>query len=168
MRSIAAAAMALVGITTAGHVARDVSAEFRLHVVNSDETGIYGWAVVNAHVAAATNVLQIQRPTAYQSDISYLNGTELIFDLPGASFPYSLRIPDVEDGTVGLVTSQIGDGTPGFSLDVNNYLVFNGQTTGWYACPVDGNFELYYGANAVDANLPSTECECFEFVAGFI
>ncbi|KAI0161306.1 hypothetical protein GGR57DRAFT_353216 [Xylariaceae sp. FL1272] len=166
MRSIAAAAISLAGIATAGPVARDVSAEFRLHVVNTD--ALYGWAVVNAHVAAATNVLQIQRPAAYQSDISHLNGTEFFFDLTGAQFPYSMRVPDVEDGTVGLVTSQIGNGTPGFSLNANNYLVFNGQTTGWYACPVDGTFELYYGANAVASNLPSTDCEGFEFVAGFI
>lgn len=79
MRSFIAAALTLAGAALAAPAAgQDAkSAKFQLRVVNSD--AIFGWALVNAHVAAGTNVIQIQRPAAYQSDVSHLSGGELFF-----------------------------------------------------------------------------------------
>jgi hypothetical protein len=42
-------------------------------------------------------------------------------------------VPEVPAGTVGLVTSEIGTGTTGFSLNANNYLVYNGNVEGEWA-----------------------------------
>lgn len=38
---------------------------------------------------------------------------------------------------------------------------------GWWACPVNDTFELFYGINPDPANLPSTDCQGFELAAGF-
>jgi len=166
MRAFTATALTLAGATLAAPAASDASAKFQLRTVNSD--ALFGWALVNAHVAAGQNVIQIQRPAAYQSDVSHLEGGSLFFDLNGAPVPYSLRVPEVPAGTVGLVTSQPGTGTTGFSLNANNYLVYNGNVEGWWACPVNDTFELFYGVNPDPANLPSDDCLTFELAAGFI
>ncbi|KAI1165517.1 hypothetical protein F5B18DRAFT_611303 [Nemania serpens] len=167
MRSFIAAAVTLAGAALAAPAVEHdaASAKFQLRVVNSD--AIFGWALVNAHVAAGTNVIQIQRPAAYQSDVSHLSGGSLYFDLPGAPIPYSLRLPLVPAGTVGQVTSQPGSGSTGLALNKNNYLTYHGKVEGWWACPVNDTFELFYGINPDPANLPSTDCQGFELAAGF-
>ncbi|KAI8630684.1 hypothetical protein F5Y19DRAFT_426058 [Xylariaceae sp. FL1651] len=162
-----ATALTLAGAALAAPAARDASAQFQLHVVNND--AIFGWAIVNAHIAAGTNVIQIQRPAAYQSDVSYLNNTELFFPLTGPPLiPYSLRMPLVPAGTVGQVTARPGSGSDGFALNANNYLTYNGNAEGFWACPIDNTFELFYGVNPDPANLPSADCQAFELAAGFI
>ncbi|KAI0555709.1 hypothetical protein F4679DRAFT_519547 [Xylaria curta] len=166
MRSFITAALSLTGVALAAPAANEASAEFQLRAVNND--AIYGWAIVNSHVAAGTNVIQIQRPSAYQSDVSYLNDGSLAFDLNGATIPYGLRVPAVPSGTVAQVIAQPGTGTTGFALNANNYLTYNGNVEGWWACPVSGTFELFYGVNPDPANLPSTDCQGFELAAGFI
>ncbi|KAI8955238.1 hypothetical protein F4801DRAFT_574824 [Xylaria longipes] len=166
MRSFVVAALTLTGAALAAPASNDASAKFQLRVVNNDN--IYGWAIVNSHVAAGTNVIQIQRPAAYQSDVSYLDAGSLSFDLNGAPIPYGLRVPAVPAGTVAQVTAQPGTGTEGFALNANNYLTYNGNVEGWWACPVSGTFELFYGVNPETANLPSTDCQGFELSAGFV
>ncbi|KAI0399209.1 hypothetical protein F4802DRAFT_57242 [Xylaria palmicola] len=168
MRSFIPAALSLAGAALASPApsTEATSAKFQLRAVNND--AIFGWAIVNAHVAAGINVIQIQRPAAYQPDVSYLDGSSLSFDLNGATAPYGLRVPAVPSGSVVKVTGQLGKGTKGFALNANNYLTYNGNVEGWWACPVDGTFELFYGLNPVPANLPSTECQSFELAAGFI
>ncbi len=80
MRSFTVAALTLAGAALAAPASsfkRAVAAEFQLRVVNND--AIFGWAIVNAHVAAGTNAIQIQRPAAYQPDAAYLDGSALSF-----------------------------------------------------------------------------------------
>ncbi|KAI0472213.1 hypothetical protein F4859DRAFT_483502 [Xylaria cf. heliscus] len=165
MRSFIAAALTLTGAALAAPASNEVSAKFQLRAVNND--AILGWAIVNAHVAAGTNVIQIQRPAAYQPDAAHLDNGALEFDL-SATIPYGLRVPSVPAGTVAQVTAQPGTGTNGFALNANNYLTYNGNVEGWWACPVSGTFELFYGVNPDPANLPSTSCQGFELAAGFI
>ncbi|GAW15068.1 hypothetical protein ANO14919_044770 [Xylariales sp. No.14919] len=166
MRSFVATALTLAGAALATPASEATSAEFQLRVVNND--AIFGWALVNAHVAAGTNAIQIQRPSVYQSDVSYLDDGSLSFDLKGAPTVYGLRVPDVPAGGISQVTSQPGKGTEGFALNANNYLTYNGNVEGWWACPVNDTFELFYGVNPDPANIPSTECQSFELAAGFI
>ncbi|KAI1753064.1 hypothetical protein F4782DRAFT_96778 [Xylaria castorea] len=166
MRSFIAAALTLTGAALAAPAANDASAKFQLRALNND--AIYGWALVNAHVAAGTNVIQIQRPAAYQPDVAHLDDGTLTFDLNGAPVPYGLRVPTVPAGTVAQVTAQPGTGTDGFAINANNYVTYNGDVEGWWACPVSGTFELFYGVNPDPANLPSTDCQDFELGAGFI
>ncbi|KAF2972299.1 hypothetical protein GQX73_g1328 [Xylaria multiplex] len=160
MRSFVAAALTFTGAALA---APESSTTFRLYVVNND--AIFGWAVVNAHIAAGTNAIQIQRPAAYQSDVSYLDTGSLEFDLKGATIPYGLRVPEVPAGGISQVTAQTGKGTEGFALNANNYLTFNGNVEGWWACPVNDTFELFYGVNPDPANIPSPQCQSFELAA---
>ncbi|KAI0456097.1 hypothetical protein F5B21DRAFT_171217 [Xylaria acuta] len=166
MRSFIAATLTLTGAALAAPSSNEASAKFQLRAVNND--AIFGWALVNAHVAAGTNAIQIQRPAAYQPDVAYLDDGSLFFDLNGATIPYGLRVPIVPAGDVAQVTAQPGTGTDGFALNANNYLTYNGNVEGWWACPVSGTFELFYGVNPDPANLPSTSCQGFEIAAGFI
>ncbi|TGJ86807.1 hypothetical protein E0Z10_g1992 [Xylaria hypoxylon] len=166
MRSFVAAALTLTGAAFAAPGSEAASAKFQLRVLNND--AIFGWALVNAHVAAGTNVIQIQRPAAYQPDVSHLDNGTLSFDLKGATIPYGLRVPVVPKGGISLVTSQPGTGTKGFAINANNYLTYNGNVEGWWACPVNDTFELFYGVNPDPANIPSAECQSFELGAGFI
>jgi hypothetical protein len=96
-------ALALAGAALAAPApapeARAASAQFQLRTVNNDD--IFGWAIVNAHVAAGQNVIQIQRPAAYQPDISYLNGTSLFF------------------GKLSPLLAQWGIGTSSLSLSLS-------------------------------------------------
>ncbi|KAI1293321.1 hypothetical protein F5Y03DRAFT_331630 [Xylaria venustula] len=166
MRSFIAAALTLAGATLAAPSKAATSAEFQLRAVNND--AIYGWAIVNAHVAAGTNAIQIQRPAAYQPDAAYLENGSLEFNLTGATIEYGLRVPDVAAGSIGQVFAQPGEGTSGFALNANNYLTYNGNVEGWWACPVDETFNLFYGVNPDPANIPSADCQAFELSAGFI
>ncbi|KAI1354116.1 hypothetical protein F5Y01DRAFT_274188 [Xylaria sp. FL0043] len=166
MRSFVAAALTLAGAAFAAPAKEATSAEFQLRAVNND--AIYGWAIVNAHVAAGTNAIQIQRPAAYQPDVAFLDNGSVEFNLTGATIVYGLRVPEVPAGTIGQVVAQPGEGTKGFALNANNYLTYNGNVEGWWACPVDNTFELFYGVNPIPANLPSTDCQAFELSAGFI
>jgi hypothetical protein len=54
----------------------------------SDDGAFNHWAVVNAHAGAGQNVLQIQRPTAFTSDKSYLIGTSKAFDQDTSQLQY--------------------------------------------------------------------------------
>ncbi|KAI1425580.1 hypothetical protein F5Y12DRAFT_361865 [Xylaria sp. FL1777] len=169
MRSFIATALTLAGAALAAPASSSseaASAEFQLHTVNN--AAIFGWAIVNAHVAAGTNAIQIQRPSVYQSDASFLSDGSLVFDLTGSTVVYGLRMPDVPAGDVAQVFSEPGEGTEGFALDADNYLTYNGNVEGWWACPVNDNFELFYGINPNPAHLPSINCQAFEFLAGFI
>ncbi|KAI1098747.1 hypothetical protein F4804DRAFT_323938 [Jackrogersella minutella] len=155
MYAFAATTLALAGLAAAAPTLQDrQESQFRLHA-----TGVLaGWALVNAHVDAGRNTIQIQRPSAYQSDISYLNGTNLYFDL-GTTIPYGVRIPDVAEATVGEVFSQSGEMSPGFSINADQFLVYDHNTEGFWACSVNNTFELFYGLNPDPGNLPG---ECIE------
>lgn len=72
MRSFALAALTLAGAAVAAD-----GAKFQLRV--TENTNLNAWALVNAHAAAGTNSIQIQRPAAYQSDVSHIDGGELFF-----------------------------------------------------------------------------------------
>lgn len=80
MYTLIATALALTGAAVAAPAvrSRDVTTDFGLHAFTAD-LALQDWAVVNAHVAAGTNAIQIQRPSVYQADPAYLNGTELLF-----------------------------------------------------------------------------------------
>ncbi|XXG99495.1 glycosylphosphatidylinositol anchor biosynthesis [Hypoxylon texense] len=164
MYAIIATALAFAGLSAAAPTleARQES-EFRLRATGT----LAGWALINAHVDAGRNVIQIQRPSVYQSDISYLNGTNLFFDL-GATIPYSVQMPDVPAGDVAQVFTQPGDHSTGFGLDATQLLTYNSNNEGFWACPVNNVFELFYGLNPVPANLPSTECLEIQLQAGAI
>ncbi|KAI0109814.1 hypothetical protein F4814DRAFT_450775 [Daldinia grandis] len=136
---------------------------FSLHPTDK----LAGWALKNAHVAAGQNVIQIQRPSVYSSDPSYLNGTNLYFDL-GTTPPYGVRIPELQPGTIGLVSSEPGEKTPGFSVGPDQLLTFNSASTGFWACPVNNVFELYYGVNPDPAKLPSKDCLAIQLAVGAI
>ncbi|KAI2781202.1 hypothetical protein F4815DRAFT_103224 [Daldinia loculata] len=126
-----------------------------------------GWALKNAHVAAGENVIQIQRPSVYSSDPSYLNGTNLYFDL-GTTPPYGVRMPEVPAGTVGQVYSEPGEKTPGFGIGPDHLLTFNSFPTGFWACPVNDVFELFYGVSPDPAKLPSKDCLAIQLAVGAI
>ncbi|KAK7752461.1 hypothetical protein SLS62_005614 [Diatrype stigma] len=154
MYTILATALALAGAAVAAPAV--ATTDFGLHAYTAD-LALQDWAVVNAHVAAGTNAIQIQRPSVYQADPAYLNGTELLFDLPGAQYPYGVVIPEVPAGTVGQVFSKPGDSVTGFAV-ANETLLYNGSADGFWACGVYGTFNLFYGVNPDPANLPNTDC----------
>ncbi|KAI1374004.1 hypothetical protein F4677DRAFT_185668 [Hypoxylon crocopeplum] len=164
MYALVATVLALAGAAVAAPTvqAREDS-EFRLHAT----APLTAWALINAHVSAGTNVIQIQRPTAYVSDASYLNGTNLYFDL-GTAIPYGVRMPLVPAGTVGQVVSQPGESTTGFGLDASKFLTYNSNSEGFWACPEDNVFELFYGLNPEPANLPSSGCLEIQLLAGSV
>lgn len=87
MYGLIATALAFAGISTAAPTlqTRQVGSEFRLRATGT----LAGWALINAHSDAGRNVIQIQRPSVYQSDPSYFNGTYLFF---GKDFPFPLSI----------------------------------------------------------------------------
>ncbi|KAI4866068.1 hypothetical protein F4820DRAFT_418044 [Hypoxylon rubiginosum] len=164
MYAIITTALALAGVAAAAPTLEvRQESEFRLRATGT----LAGWALINAHADAGRNVIQIQRPSVYQSDISYLNGTNLFFDL-GTAIPYGVQMPNVPAGYVAQVISQPGDHSPGFGLDANQLLTYNSNAEGFWACPVDNVFELFYGLNPVPANLPSTECLAIQLQAGAI
>ncbi|KAI1775523.1 hypothetical protein F4818DRAFT_441615 [Hypoxylon cercidicola] len=167
MHAVFTTALALAGVAVAAPTlqARQES-EFRLRAFGT-KVDLLAWALINAHSDAGRNVIQIQRPSVYQSDISYLNGTNLFFDL-GTAIPYGVQMPEVPAGTVGLVTSQPGDHSTGFAIDANQQLTYNSNAEGFWACPVNDVFELFYGLNPVPANLPSTECIEIHLQAGAV
>ncbi|KAI1141959.1 hypothetical protein F5Y05DRAFT_409107 [Hypoxylon sp. FL0543] len=158
MYALAAATLAFAGAALAAPAlqAREES-QFRLHATGT----LAGWALINAHVDAGRNVIQIQRPAAYVSDISYLNGTNLYFDL-GTTIPWGVEMPGVPAGTVGQVFTTPGDQSIGFGIDAGELLTYNSNPEGFWACPVDNTFELFYGLDPEPANLPSTECQKIE------
>ncbi|KAI1399800.1 hypothetical protein F4819DRAFT_463819 [Hypoxylon fuscum] len=162
MYAIIASALALDGVAVAAPTleARQES-QFRLRATGT----LAGWALINSHVDAGRNVIQIQRPAAYQSDISYFNGTNLFFDLD-APVPYSVQMPDVPAGTVGQVFAQPGDHSTGFGLDATKLLTYNSNAQGFWACPVNDVFELFYGLDPEPANLPSDKCLQTQLQAG--
>jgi hypothetical protein len=69
---------------------RDVSASFRLHAYANPN--LRGWAIVNAHVAAATNALEVQRPSTYISDMAYLSGAASAFSNGEAKLVFGMPI----------------------------------------------------------------------------
>lgn len=75
MYTFTALVLALAGSTIAAPTIeeRATSESFRLSVVGSEH--LNGWAVVEAHVAAGTNAIEIQRPAAFQSELVKLSGT---------------------------------------------------------------------------------------------
>ena len=75
MHAFAALILALVGPTLAAPTIeeRATSKSFHLSVVGSEN--LNGWAVLEAHVAAGSNAIEIQRPSAYQSELVKLSGT---------------------------------------------------------------------------------------------
>ncbi|KAI1410345.1 hypothetical protein F5Y13DRAFT_192528 [Hypoxylon sp. FL1857] len=162
MYALTAATLALAGAALAAPTlqARDGS-QFSLHATGGPLTG---WAIVNAHIAAGKNTIQIQRPSAYVSDTSFLNGTNLYFDLH-TNVPYGVEMPNVPAGTVGQVFSQPGEMSTGFGINAGQLLTYNSNPEGFWACPVDNTFELFYGLNPEPANLPSSECQRIELQA---
>lgn len=48
---------------------------FGLRAFSTRSEDIQNWAVVNAHVGAGDNVLEVQRPTASEPDHAFFNGT---------------------------------------------------------------------------------------------
>ncbi|KAI1382694.1 uncharacterized protein F4822DRAFT_423254 [Hypoxylon trugodes] len=151
MYALITAALTLVGAAVAAPAAlQEQPAHFRLHATGE----LAGWAIVNSHTAAGTNTIQIQRPTAYVSDIAYVNGTNLYFDLPGAPTPYGVAMPGLTKGTVGQVFSKPGEMSVGFAVNPSLLLTYNSNTQGFYACSINGVYELFYGLNPEAANLP--------------
>ncbi|KAI1246123.1 hypothetical protein MGN70_013020 [Eutypa lata] len=159
MYAVIATTLALTGAAVAAPAAtiKARAEQFGLHAFSTGGELQY-WAVVNAHIGAGQNALQIQRPAAYQSDPAYLNNTELFFDL-GTEYPWGVAIPEVPAGTVAQVTSKPGDGAvaTGFAV-ADEKLTYNGSPDGFWACPVQDVFTLFYGQNPDAANLPSDEC----------
>jgi hypothetical protein len=77
MHAFEALVLTLAGSALAAPAITERSTEqenFKLSVVGSED--INGWAVLEAHVAAGTNAIEIQRPSAYQSEKVHLFGTQ--------------------------------------------------------------------------------------------
>lgn len=68
MRAFTAITLALAGSSIAAPMMeeRDTSSRFRLSVIGSEN--LNGWAVLEAHVAAGTNAIEIQRPSVSQTE----------------------------------------------------------------------------------------------------
>ncbi|KAK6957304.1 hypothetical protein Daesc_000086 [Daldinia eschscholtzii] len=164
MHALFTAVLAIAGTALAAPAVEERQThKFRLRATDK----LAGWALKNAHVEAGRNVIQIQRPSVYSSDPSYLNGTHLYFDL-GTTPPYGVSIPEVPAGTVAQVSSQPGEKTPGFSVGPDGLLTFNSVSTGFWACPVNNVFELFYGGNPDPAKLPSKDCLAIQLSVGII
>jgi hypothetical protein len=76
MYALISLALTLTGLTTAAPslIPRQGSDSAEIYPY-ANNTKINRWAVVNAHVAAGTNLIEVQRPTVYQSDPAHLYGT---------------------------------------------------------------------------------------------
>lgn len=86
MYALVATTLAFAGLAAAAPTVQErQESQFRLHATPP----LTGWALINAHADAGRNVIQIQRPSAYISDVSYLNGTNLYF---GKSHPLLSKI----------------------------------------------------------------------------
>ncbi|KAI8960790.1 hypothetical protein F5Y11DRAFT_250536 [Daldinia sp. FL1419] len=164
MYALLTTALAFAGAAVAAPVVEERQThKFGLHATEK----LAGWALKNAHVDAGRNVIQIQRPSVYSSDPSYLNGTHLYFDL-GTTPPYGVVIPDVPAGNVGQVFTQPGEKSegfgvgPGFKEGDAPLLLFSNVSAGFWACPVNDVFELFYGINAQPTKLPSKDCQSIE------
>lgn len=137
MHAFTALVLALAGSTLAAPVIeeRDTSSAFRLTAVSENLTG---WAVLEAHVAAGTNAIEIQRPSAYQSEKVKLSGTTKQLNngkaklqshkAAGSTFQYVL--PEVHTGQVKQVFAELGVGSNSFGINDNNRLTANGQANG--------------------------------------
>ncbi|KAI2465024.1 hypothetical protein F4781DRAFT_410938 [Annulohypoxylon bovei var. microspora] len=164
MYTLITTTLALAGLAAAAPALQDrQESQFRLHATGT----LAGWALINSHIDAGRNVIQIQRPSAYVSDVSYLNGTNLYFDL-GTTVPYGVQMPAVPAGTVGQVTSQSGEKSIGFGLNAGQLLTYNSNPQGFWACPVDNTFELFYGLNPDPTKLPSDKCIEIELQASSV
>lgn len=88
MYAVIATTLALTGAAVAAPAAtiKARAEQFGLHAFSTGGELQY-WAVVNAHIGAGQNALQIQRPAAYQSDPAYLNNTELFFGKTSSPYP---------------------------------------------------------------------------------
>ena len=156
MHAFTALVLALAGSTLAAPTAEERAAapKFRLSVAGSKD--LNGWAVLEAHVAAGTNAIEIQRPAAFQSEVvSFVgdNGKAQIksseFLDPhrislqggytdtlrsdkagGSTFAYAL--PSVSNGQIKQVFAQLGAGTNSFGLNGNNRVTANGDAHGAY------------------------------------
>ncbi|KAK5169141.1 uncharacterized protein LTR77_006450 [Saxophila tyrrhenica] len=133
------------------------------------------WAVVNAHVEAGRNVLEIQRPTAYTSNKSYIFGTpkdfnkgtgRLQYQLGGDVYTTVIETPEVGELTQ-VYTQAGGEGSKVFSIDQTRggYLdvASNGEFNIFWACEteVQGEevFTLWYGAGPTKKYLKEHKCE---------
>ena len=106
---------------------------FGIYAVSAEESSEYdGYALVNAHVGAGQNALQLLDPTSQgPADLAYLNGTQqdfysdstrVVFNITGANSAFEIRLPDAKTGSVGQVFSEPGEGTASFSIGAENYL----------------------------------------------
>ena len=76
MHAFTALALTLAGSVLAAPAITERATEqenFKLSVVGSED--LNGWAVLEAHVGAGTNAIEIQRPSAFQSEKVHLFGT---------------------------------------------------------------------------------------------
>lgn len=73
MYTVLATILALAGASAAAPTARSSEVYF---FATGNGTNVNHWALINAHVAAGTNSLQIQRPSVYSSDAAHLTSSE--------------------------------------------------------------------------------------------
>ncbi len=80
MHAVIVTLLALSGAAAAAPAvqAREPSANFGLRAFSSGGK-LTAWALVNAHVGAGINAIQIQRPAAFVPDPAYLDDTKLFF-----------------------------------------------------------------------------------------
>ncbi|KAI0518266.1 hypothetical protein F5B22DRAFT_600572 [Xylaria bambusicola] len=161
MRRLIAATLALTGITIA-----DTSAKFRLRTANNP--AVADWAILNTRYDEGTYLVYVQQSQGYQSDVSFLDGDLLFFEIPFESIAHGLRVPDVPEGQVSEVYTQQGKGVPGFVLSDDGYLMYNGTVEGWWACPINDVYSLFYGVEPDEANLPSILCQSFQLAFEYI
>lgn len=126
MYTMLAAALALASTVCATPISRRDDSVFSFW---TNSPNLTEWAVVNAHVNAGVNLIEIQRPTAYTSDNATFNDTRVVFQLQseGSTYQYGLTLPDVEEGSVGEVTATEGGqtGTPHFGFNSDDLALYN-------------------------------------------
>lgn len=89
MHALAALALTLAGTALAAPAIKERSTEqenFSLSVAGN--ANLNGWAIVEAHVGAGVNAIEIQRPSAYTSEKVHLFGTSQQVD-NGAALLFS-------------------------------------------------------------------------------
>ena len=141
MHALAALVLTFAGSALAAPALTERSTEQENFVLRvADNQGLNGWSVLEAHVSAGTNAIEIQRPAAFQPEKVHLFGTtrevnngeaqlfsrkstfntharisrgcsDIIALDKAAGSEYSWVLPSPPAGQVAQVFSELGTGT---------------------------------------------------------
>ncbi|KAI1809757.1 hypothetical protein GGS20DRAFT_570625 [Poronia punctata] len=164
MHTAIATIFAAVDAALASPVVPESSGVFQLFAYGDI---IESFPLVSVKIDAIRHVVQIQRPAAFSSDISYLEDGALFFDVHGKScFLEGPLVTDEEVRKAYTICDADGPRASDkpFSLNDDGYLEVNGSTKGWWACFICQTLELYRGPEDPEAagnstTFPSDDCK---------